>query len=645
MGIVEGLPKEFPEHFAAWVRIEPRCRRDDFSRGLAARTADPLWMLTRQWQTGELSAEDAGSPIRVEVTYETQPLARVKVGENGDAKVGGLPAMPLETMVEEEHLELSWRDRVQIGQQFEQFIRAELADDPDRAENAIKAYRREFPLNLPEEKIWVTIDRATRRFLKLVAGRVVDGKTILDKIDDEIDLLPPLGGITTDQLQNVVSRLKDWRDALNIQPRSSRALAWRNQHLDYRFEVNPPEGNQPVRTHLVAPDYRNGALDWHTFNAASEVKGEWSSPGTITLTPKRVSVGGSSMRWWAFEDAATDFGSIEVAKPDIARLLLMEFVLIYGDDWFVIPLTVTMPNLVKIKQMSVSNVFGENIPVGPARIAHEDPLLRFDLFTLSSALNFEQPGIGDPSGPGKSDFLVVPPVAGYREESPALEEIRFLRDEGANKVWGVEHFVVNGLGRQVDGFDAQRERLDRQHDAKITQIESEIAEIKLKLSNDGTLTDDERKELNAQIQAKNEEIVVLREGSKPSSGGIPRYRLATTVPDNWIPFAPFNVEGAVDLNYRCIRLRRAKMLRNEEDEEATAIPAMSRLLDLEEDPLLWLEEATVARSGLRVQLTGQRVRWVDGKTYVWKGRKVLTGKGEGSSGLLFDHVSSTQDQR
>jgi hypothetical protein len=44
----------------------------------------------------------------------------------------------------------------------------------------------------------------------------------------------------------------------------------------------------------------------------------------------------------------------------------------------------------------------------------------------------------------------------------------------------------------------------------------------------------------------------------------------------------------------------------------------------------------VPRAGLRMQLTAQRVRWVDGKTYVWLGRKVLTGQGEGSSGLSFD---------
>ena len=69
-----------------------------------------------------------------------------------------------------------------------------------------------------------------------------------------------------------------------------------------------------------------------------------------------------------------------------------------------------------------------------------------------------------------------------------------------------------------------------------------------------------------------------------------------------------------------------------------SIPSMSRLLALNENAMLFLNEETVPRAGLRVQLTKQRVRWHDGTTHVWLGKKVLTGKGEGSSGLRFDKV-------
>ena len=229
------------------------------------------------------------------------------------------------------------------------------------------------------------------------------------------------------------------------------------------------------------------------------------------------------------------------------------------------------------------------------------------MFALSRLPDPAQIGVGDPDLTGVSvrlrdgtvaPVLLVPPVAGLRQESAPLEEVRFLRDEGANMVWAVEHIVRDGLGRPVSGFDTQRERAERRSAAASGEIK------------------DEQK-------------------TQPASADSPPcYRLATLVPENWIPFVPINAAGIP--GYKGMRLRRAEMLRNTDDEAPTPIPAMSRLLELAGAPLLWLEEATVPRAGLRYQLTAQRVRGVDGKTYVWLGRKVLAGRGEGSSGLRFD---------
>ena len=46
-----------------WSRIEPAPPGNDVAAGHAARTADPLWLLARQWQVGEFQAEDGGTPI------------------------------------------------------------------------------------------------------------------------------------------------------------------------------------------------------------------------------------------------------------------------------------------------------------------------------------------------------------------------------------------------------------------------------------------------------------------------------------------------------------------------------------------------------------------------------------------------------
>jgi len=42
-------------------------------------------------------------------------------------------------------------------------------------------------------------------------------------------------------------------------------------------------------------------------------------------------------RFWEFEDAQVYFGAIDAGPTDILRLLLVEFALSYGNDWFVIP--------------------------------------------------------------------------------------------------------------------------------------------------------------------------------------------------------------------------------------------------------------------------------------------------------------------
>ena len=46
-----------------WTRLEPFSRLDDIDTGLQAQTHDPLWLLARQWQTGEFQGEDAGTPV------------------------------------------------------------------------------------------------------------------------------------------------------------------------------------------------------------------------------------------------------------------------------------------------------------------------------------------------------------------------------------------------------------------------------------------------------------------------------------------------------------------------------------------------------------------------------------------------------
>lgn len=632
MALFPDVPEYFNDWYSAFGRVEARCRTKEFDRGLQARTADPLWMLGRQWQVGEFQGEDAGSPIEVTLRHSTQPIEQVVLGDENEAVM--LANQPLEILVERETLVLSWRDRVQVGQEFERMVKQEFSPDGvATVTSIIEWYRKEHALLQPNDTTWADIDYATRRFITFMHDRVVDGAPLLssriippESVEFPADLLT--------RLHEVLDELEDWCTRANMHTQSSRSKAWRGEQLDYRFDLNPPDDTGDDPTHLEAPDYRNGDLDWYSFSRKSALQGDWEEHEAHSITPTRISVAGTSARWWAFEDAITDFGKLDVAKPDLTRLALMEFALIYGDDWFSVPLPVRMSNLVSIDEFSVRDVFGEQTPVEMVQREQRgdpttDALTSWEIFSLATK--------GIPETVNDSNALFIPSVAGFREESPALEEVRFLRDEGANMVWGVEHTLRNNLGLPVDGFDAQRERNQRRIETEINLLRQQIDAIDDELA-DPTITPERQAELEEDKTLALAHIAHLEEGPRVSSGGVPLYQLASSLPENWIPFIPADASPYRSGSFPSIRLLRAQMIRNIENQQADRVTARSNLLEMKGDPLLWLEEANVPSTGRRAQLTAQRIRWVDGKTYVWFGRKVTTGRGEGSSGLRFDSV-------
>jgi hypothetical protein len=64
-----------------WTRLEPQSVSGDPTPGLEARVHDPLWLLARQWQLGELEGADAGSPVSVAVTTTTSDVVAMQPGD------------------------------------------------------------------------------------------------------------------------------------------------------------------------------------------------------------------------------------------------------------------------------------------------------------------------------------------------------------------------------------------------------------------------------------------------------------------------------------------------------------------------------------------------------------------------------------
>ena len=120
------------------------------------------------------------------------------------------------------------------------------------------------------------------------------------------------------------------------------------------------------------------------------------------------------------------------------------------------------------------------------------------------------------------------------------------------------------------------------------------------------------------------------------------YRLASTVPDHWIPFAPVSVDPVAAVTNPVIQLERRTIQRLGPDGVRRPLQPKGLLLRSdptrppESEPPLRIEEEEVPREGALVERRFQYARWFDGAGLLWLGRRKTVGRGESSSGLRFD---------
>ena len=102
-------------------------------------------------------------------------------------------------------------------------------------------------------------------------------------------------------------------------------------------------------------------------------------------------------RWWTFEEGRTNFGDIDPDTTDVNKLLLMEFALVYANDWFLLPFTVPAGTIAKIAGMAVTNVFGERTWVEAAGRGSDEDWQRWSMFTLATKGRRRHTGRLEPS--------------------------------------------------------------------------------------------------------------------------------------------------------------------------------------------------------------------------------------------------------
>lgn len=563
----------------AFNRLEARPRTLDFTRSLRAEVRDPLWMLTRQWQFGEIQGEDAASCVTSRIAYQHEEIDRLAFHNQTVSRYD--PAeIPLEARVERENIPLIVREKgtetysdilfaVQLGKQFLRQLKA------DNLEGQYPIYLAKYPLRvLPGDPDAEQIRRSLGR-------RIADGVAIWrDILNGKHDLWVTSDPSIDDGLINSAAIFAEAFSKkfkrLFTQPDSAKDNAWLQNHVEYQFVVAEQAAPDEAQTVLLAEQYHQGRLDWYSFDVVKDRKAALEpEPEPVTREEKVESFlpanvhfkGQPRPRFWEMEESQTNFGKIETSPTGLLHLLLAEFGLIYSNDWFMLPHPMNINTVCEIRGIVVDDTFGRHTFIRPAGRGPETTWQRWAMFHHTEKEQLR---------PDTDRFYLVPAIGKVLESDP-LERINFMRDEMANLVWGVESIVPSQLGKGISGYET----------AKVNEI------VKPTLGADET----------------------VKIG----------YVLGTRVPTNWIPFIAVHAQGSVSE----IRLQRARMVGGEQPR--------GWVLREPHSPY-FVEEEEVPRAGVYVQRSWQRARWLNGRTFVWVGRKKTAGRGEGWSQLVFDQI-------
>lgn len=567
------------------VRIEPHAQTTDLSTGLAAEVADPLWMLLRQWQLGELTGDDAGSPVAVDLAASWSPFTRFRA--DGSTAPGAEPAPvvhldpagpthPLETRVEREFLldptAASWTARVETGRALRRLLVA--ADLKTVADRLAEEYP--FEAAGPPDELLHPDDRRYRRLLAPTGGAAGRAPTL-----DGVKVLGA-GALPAHITQGVsaaavTDALANWRVELGedwgpLEGKAGPADAWVGDRLEYDFSLAaPPLSARENELVFRAREYDGTGLSWYSLDldtAPDATLDAADDPGADsvvwTTLPTRLTYPGMPAdRFWEFEDGAVQLGRVSAGPTDLARMLAIDFAVVYSPDWFVVPLDLPVGSVARIDWVIVRDTFGTATLVGtPATQTADEKGKQFQ-----------------PSGADGRDtdnpFMVVLPSALATITSPAREEVTLQRDEVANLGWAIEKWVLGPAGRGTPMPWSRRE-------FELVQPETTDYDI--------------------------------------------AWRLSTPVAKTWSPLVSVErPDGQV--------LRKARLLATATGE---LVGTRSQIMaNVEND----IRDEEITRAGIQVRIIEQLTRGRDGSTHVWRGRDKRPWRGEVSSALRYDSTS------
>ena len=241
-------------------------------------------------------------------------------------------------------------------------------------------------------------------------------------------------------MQTAANAYLEWYDSLYDAPTTGPSPSWVDARMEYEFSVDASATDTPCA--FVADRYTGEPLDWLSFDHSATPLGAISTPPaavTHTLIPAPVTFKGMpAPRYWQLEDASVDIGAVDAGPADTARLMLREFALIYGNDWFVVPIPVTVGAVAHVTSLVVTDTFGITQTI-PHYSATPDGG-RWRIFAISGdAIDYR---------------LILPPVLARGLDSQPQEQVLLVRDDAASMAWGVEKIVAGASGTPIDRASA-----------------------------------------------------------------------------------------------------------------------------------------------------------------------------------------------
>ena len=589
-----------------------------------------MFKLTRQWQMGEFKGEDTGSPIAVTSLSTQSALNRVQLG--GSASKHYDRDIPIDAQVQARPLVFEQAGqpvaldiRLQMGRYWLKLIK----NTGDFARQYVQAY----PIDSmdetnPRHARVSAHPRSMQSFAAVQSsGHQVAGESFTQiramdgwKLHQHLSLGRHVAdGITQDatmreRLNQQAVKFLAWFERQYYGGTQAQQDAWSAQHLEYQFSYGAPSAATADQDHVFrAKNFADGRIDWYHTDLATRASLGDGSDSTEALRPTtRVDhhlpmplsfPGMPDARWWAFEDGRTNLGSMQLGTTDLGRMLYMEFILNYANDWYMLPLSLPTGSFVELHGLMVRNVFNERFWVQPTGSGLDDDASRWTLMTQSvEGFDRQVAHTG----------LFVAPITPKIQQGKPLNEVSLMRDEMANLVWGIEQTILLPDGTSYNGAEAARQLhryFQQQADASGSSSSSGSA------------------------------VLSSSAGAPVAQSAPVRYDVMSSVAEHWIPFIAARQPGS----NRQTLLQRGSMLRY-----LDGLPAGMRItprthilrqgLDASPAQAYFIAEEEITQTGIQVTQSYRRARGRYGKTYVWLGMTKQAARAHGQSELSFDRL-------